>query len=77
MTNSDLIALGIGQDGEPVLLEKVNESCYFVHCAGNEQSPFEFSEDVDPRKNEANARAFASFLGKLRVEKNMEDAINE
>jgi hypothetical protein len=35
--------IGVGQDLEPIWLEKVHQACYLVHCLGNTMSPFEFS----------------------------------
>jgi len=46
MSNNDYpscILVGIGQDLEPVWLEKVHEACYLLYCLKNEMSPFEFS----------------------------------
>lgn len=61
-----LIQLGVGEDGEPVIMEKLNKHCILIHCAGNEKSPFEFAD-------EKSARQFASFLSKFRLEKVVED----
>ena len=73
---SNLIQLGIALDGEPVIMEKVHEACVLVHCAGNSQSPFEFNGDAG-KTAEQNAREFASFLYKFRLEKVLEDMIHE
>lgn len=74
---SKLIQLGVGEDGEPVIMEKIHEACVLIHCAGNSQSPFEFNGDADAGTAEQNARQFAGFLYKFRLEKVLEDMIHE
>lgn len=73
---SEFIQLGIGEDGEPVIMEKVHNACVLVHCAGNSQSPFEFNGDAG-KTAEENARQFAGFLYKFRLEKVLEDIVHE
>ena len=72
MTN--FIQLGVGEDGEPVIMEKVHDACVLVHCVNNECSPFEFNGDA--RKSaEENARQFAGFLYKFKLEKDLENIV--
>lgn len=52
--------LGLGADSEQVYLEQVHNSCWLIHCEGNNQSPFEFSSEKD-------ARQFADFLAMERI----------
>ena len=52
--------LGLGAEGERVELEKVHDACWLVHCEGNTQSPFEFSNEVE-------ARQFVDFLVMERI----------
>jgi len=47
--------LGRGADNEQIELERVHSACWLVHCKGNTQSPFEFT-------NESDARQFADFV---------------
>lgn len=62
-----MILLGVGQDGEPVLMEKIHQACVLIHCAGNAMSPFEFNGDID-KSAEDNAREFAKLLYCFKVE---------
>ncbi|MFM6138895.1 MAG: hypothetical protein ACKPCP_32965 [Sphaerospermopsis kisseleviana] len=73
---SNLIQLGIGEDGEPVIMQKVHQACVLVYCAGNSASPFEFNGDNN-KTAEENARQFAGFLYKFRLEKTLEGFIHE
>lgn len=57
--------VGIGQDGEKLTLQKVNDSCFLLHAEGNPASPFEFVSKVD-------AIQMAEMLSILR----MEDRLN-
>lgn len=57
--------VGVGEDGEPLYLEKIHSSCFFVHAEGNLLSPFEFEEEKD-------AREFAHMLSKIRLKKRIE-----
>lgn len=52
--------LGRGADNERVKLERVHDACWLVHCDGNTESPFEFT-------NETDARQFADFLTMERI----------
>lgn len=70
------VQLGVGEDGEPVIMEKVHDACVLVHCAGNSQSPFEFNGD-NGKTPEENARQFAGFLYKFHLEKVLENMIHE
>ena len=54
------IELGKGADGEQVSLEQVHKACWLVHCEGNTESPFEFT-------NEKDARQFVDFLVMERI----------
>jgi hypothetical protein len=76
-----LIQLGVGEDGEPVIMEKVHDSCVLIHCVGNSQSPFEFNGDYCNdgkwRNAEENARVFAKLLYRFRLEKQLEGMIHE
>lgn len=57
--------LGIGEDGELLEIERVNEACWLVHAEGNEMSPFEFSV-------EAEAKQFVGMLGRNRMSNRLE-----
>lgn len=70
---SNLI-LGVGEDGEPVIMEIVHDACVLIHCAGNSQSPFEFNGDTG-KSAEENARCFASILAVNRMEVRMEEGL--
>lgn len=69
-----LIQLGVGESGEPVIMEKVHDACVFIHCAGNACSPFEFNGDAG-KTAEENARCFASILAVNRMEVRMEEGL--
>ena len=53
--------VGIGEDGENLWVEKVNNSCYLLHAEGNSASPFEFSSEDD-------AKQMAEMLSVFRME---------
>lgn len=59
--------VGLGQDGEKLFLEKVSDSCFLLYAEGNDQSPFEFSQ-------ESNARQMIALLAKFRLESQMMEA---
>lgn len=60
--------LGTGQDGEQIVIEKVHSLCFLIHAAGNPESPFEFA-------SESEARQFAEFVIKFRIEENLKSLL--
>lgn len=42
--------LGLGVDSERIYIEKTVHGCWLIHCEGNNESPFEFSSELQARQ---------------------------